>query len=205
MTGSHNDALGGAWEGCLRGEPICRRPVLPGSAPPRRPAVRCRVPKRPRYVQVWDSTNRITFVHSSDESFRTVVHNARGGKRGGRLLGGLSSRRPVLRRPAPSRRWYVRALGSTVWFIQDLVCSCFRRKVQAAFLRELKVEMFDRPTGAPPPIRIAPPLPVVYQSFGFHKFPGHALHEKGLQRQISVGTLVNSQQRRALAVPVINR
>ena len=36
-------------------------------------------------------------------------------------------------------------------------------------------------------------------------FPGHALHEKSLQRQIGVGTLVNSQQRRALAVPVINR
>ena len=35
--------------------------------------------------------------------------------------------------------------------------------------------------------------------------PGHALHEKGLQRQIGVGTLVNNQQRRALAVPVINR
>ena len=35
--------------------------------------------------------------------------------------------------------------------------------------------------------------------------PGHALHEKGLQRQIAVGTLVNSQQRRALAVLVINR
>ena len=37
------------------------------------------------------------------------------------------------------------------------------------------------------------------------EIPGHALHEKGLQRQIGVGTLVNSQQRRALAVPVINR
>ena len=36
-------------------------------------------------------------------------------------------------------------------------------------------------------------------------FPGHALHEKGLQRQMDVGTLVNSQQRRALTVPVINR
>ena len=35
--------------------------------------------------------------------------------------------------------------------------------------------------------------------------PGHALHEKGLQRQIAVGTLVNSQQRRALAVPLVNR
>ena len=35
--------------------------------------------------------------------------------------------------------------------------------------------------------------------------PGHALHEKGLQRQIGVGTLVSSQERRALAVPLINR
>ena len=35
--------------------------------------------------------------------------------------------------------------------------------------------------------------------------PRHALHEKGLQRQISVGTLVSSQERRALAVPLINR
>ena len=35
--------------------------------------------------------------------------------------------------------------------------------------------------------------------------PGHALHEKGLQRQIGVGTLVSSQERRALLVPLINR
>ena len=34
---------------------------------------------------------------------------------------------------------------------------------------------------------------------------GHALHEKVLQRQIGVGTLVNSQQRRALAVRQLNR
>ena len=36
-------------------------------------------------------------------------------------------------------------------------------------------------------------------------FPGYALHEKGLQEQIVVGTLVSSQERRALAVPLINR
>ena len=34
---------------------------------------------------------------------------------------------------------------------------------------------------------------------------GHALHEKGLQNQKSVGPLVSSQERRALLVPVINR
>ena len=48
--------------------------------------------------------------------------------------------------------------------------------------------------------------PVPCPGLGSDKlFPGHALHEKGLQRQIGVGTLVNSQQRRALAVPVTNR
>ena len=39
----------------------------------------------------------------------------------------------------------------------------------------------------------------------FLHIPGHALHEKGLQRQIGDGTLVSSQERRALAVPLINR
>ena len=34
---------------------------------------------------------------------------------------------------------------------------------------------------------------------------GHALREKGLQRQISVGTLVSSQERRALFVSLIYR
>ena len=36
------------------------------------------------------------------------------------------------------------------------------------------------------------------------RFPGHALHEKGFKRQIGVGTLVSSQERRALAVPLVN-
>ena len=36
-------------------------------------------------------------------------------------------------------------------------------------------------------------------------FPGHALHEKGLQRQMGVGPLVSSQERKALMAPVVNR
>ena len=36
-------------------------------------------------------------------------------------------------------------------------------------------------------------------------FPGQALHETGLQRQIGVGTLVSSQERRAAVVPRISR
>ena len=35
--------------------------------------------------------------------------------------------------------------------------------------------------------------------------PGHALHEKGLQRQIGGGTLVSSHEQRALFVPRLNR
>ena len=35
--------------------------------------------------------------------------------------------------------------------------------------------------------------------------PGHALLEKGLQRQLGVGTLVSSQERREAAIPRISR
>ena len=47
------DALGGTRDGCLLGEPIRRRPVLPG---PARPAMRRPDPTRPWYVRVLDST-----------------------------------------------------------------------------------------------------------------------------------------------------
>ena len=39
----------------------------------------------------------------------------------------------------------------------------------------------------------------------FSRIPGHALHEKSLQRQKSVGPLVGSQEQRALLLPVITR
>ena len=41
------EALGGKRVDCTLGDPTCRRPVLPGPAPPRRPAVRRRTPTRP--------------------------------------------------------------------------------------------------------------------------------------------------------------
>ena len=37
------------------------------------------------------------------------------------------------------------------------------------------------------------------------RFPGYALHEKGLQTHIGVSTLVSSQEQRALLVPRLNR
>ena len=39
----------------------------------------------------------------------------------------------------------------------------------------------------------------------FHAIPGHALHEKGLQRQKGVVSLFGSQEQSALLVPLINR
>ena len=48
-TGAY-DALDGTRVGCYLAEPIRRRPVLPGPAPPRRPAVRRPNPKRPWYI-----------------------------------------------------------------------------------------------------------------------------------------------------------
>ena len=66
----------------------------------------------------------------------------------------------------------------------------------------------DVPSG-PAMHRPAPTRPwyvrVLDSAGSMHKFPGHALHEKGLQRQIGVVTLVSSQERRALAVPRMNR
>ena len=54
------DALGGERVGCVLGKPTRRRLVLPGPAPPRRPALRCPEPIRPWYVRVLDSTGRVT-------------------------------------------------------------------------------------------------------------------------------------------------
>ena len=49
------------------------------------------------------------------------------------------------------------------------------------------------------------PIKMMIEMFLPCKIPGHALHEKGLQRQKGVGPLVSSQRERALAVPVIKR
>ena len=46
---------------------------------------------------------------------------------------------------------------------------------------------------------------VVHTSDRDDSLPGHALLEKGVQRQRGVGPLVSSQEQRALLVPLINR
>ena len=47
---------------------------------------------------------------------------------------------------------------------------------------------------------IRQPLVAIFASL-YTGVPEHALHEKGLQRQIGVGTLVSSQERRTVVVP----
>ena len=84
--------------------------------------------------------------------------------------------------------------------------NCFRRQ---------KVVLANGPAQTAPQLScvLRHHPPVVCLSFGIERFsdtpcmrrvylqiPGHALLENGLQRRIGVGTLVNSQQRRALAV-----
>ena len=75
------DALEGTRDGCFLGEPIRRRPVLPGPAPPRCPAMRRPDPTGPWYLRVLDSAGlyKNSFVRAFGESSRRVVfHNLEG-------------------------------------------------------------------------------------------------------------------------------
>ena len=63
------DALESKNNGCFLGEPMRRRPVLPGPAQTRRPAVRHLAPTRLWYVWVLDSTRLfVTQTHSTCDS-----------------------------------------------------------------------------------------------------------------------------------------
>ena len=113
-------------DGCLLGEPIGRRPELPGPAPPGHPAARRPAPTRPWYVRVLDSTglHRISLACAFEDTFRTAVLDALEGAKDSCLLGEPTRRHPVLPgsapprcpavgRPDPTRPWYVRVLDST--------------------------------------------------------------------------------------------
>ena len=50
------------------------------------------------------------------------------------------------------------------------------------------------------PLDQGPPAP-----FSYPEIPGHALHEKDLQRQLGVGTLVSNHKRRVAVISRINR
>ena len=101
-------------------------------------------------------------------------------------------------RGTPRRSVFHRLGGKRVGFLLGEQ-SCRRRPVLPVPARP------HRPAGRRP-VPTRPGYVRVLDSTGILSLiPGHALHEKGLQRQITFGTLVNSQQRRALLVPLINR
>ena len=56
------DGRGDTRDGCLLGESIRRRPILPGCAPPRRPAVRRQEPTCPWFIRFLDSTLEIADI-----------------------------------------------------------------------------------------------------------------------------------------------
>ena len=69
----------------------------------------------------------ILVIRAAGDSFRTVVHDAWGVKRVGRLLGEHSRRRPVLLRPCLPRRCAVRhPAPPRSWFMQLLDSAGFR-------------------------------------------------------------------------------
>ena len=135
------------------------------------------------------STN--STVRASEETFRTVVFGswwARGtdvpwASRAVDIFSG-----PAMRRPAPTRPWYVRVLDSA--------------GKKGIILRVCVLQN-------PPGIRRCVLSVVCSVKFveivaDLCIIPGHALHEKSLQKQNGVGPLVSSQEERALLVPVIN-
>ena len=71
------DALGGAIDGRLLGEPFRRPSALLGPAPPRRPAVRRPYPTRPRYVRVLDSTDLLNLSNLLLRQFKSSTARPR--------------------------------------------------------------------------------------------------------------------------------
>ena len=97
----------------------------------------------------------------------------------------------------PKKRSGPRA--STIEGARGTVVSCAKRPVGVP-----SCPAPPRPAAAPP--CAAPPRPAYGVSgFWVRQVSGHALHEKGLQRQVGIGTLVSSQERRAAVVLVVNR
>ena len=75
-------------------------------------------------------------------------------------------------------------------------CSAARTEERGSFADQPLVQRGSKAGFDPPPLYIAFLL--------FVLLPGHALHEKGLQKQKCAGPLVSSQERRARFIPRLN-
>ena len=69
------DALAGTGDGCPLGEPTCRRSVLPGPAPPRRPAVCRPVPTRRGMSGFW--IRQVSLTRNPDMTWAVRLGGAR--------------------------------------------------------------------------------------------------------------------------------
>ena len=110
------DALGGTRDACLLGVLFCRRPVLPGPAPPPRRAPR---PDPPVVCPGFgfDRLDCSCFRRYVQDSFLDSLE----GEREGKLRAGSTQRRPVLLCPAPPRCPAVRRSDPTgPWCVRVL-------------------------------------------------------------------------------------
>ena len=178
-------------------------------APPHLAAPPCAAPSRPaRSVSgFWIrqvGLHRISLIRASGESFRRRVFDALGGTRKACLLGEQFCWHPILPDPAPPPRRAPRPDPL-------VVCPSFRlHKIILVFNTQYAKNMTFRQKHecvqmhgnwtTENIVRLIPGL-----SVGRRLIPGHALHEKGLQRRKSNVPLVGSQEQRALLVPLINR
>ena len=114
---------------------------------------------------------------------------------------------PVLNRGQTAGQPVVnRLFGSSTGLHRISFVHAWRTRGAVGFQGDRNVGTLFCPASPHPAVRPAPCRPDrCVSGFWTRQVPRNALHEKGLQRQIGVGTLVNSQQRRALAVPVMNR
>ena len=113
---------------------------------------------------------------------------------------------PAVRRSVLTRPWYVLVSGSTGYVIPGHPWdekSLQRQKRRRSTSGHPGSKSASRPADKPRINRLS--TADFVPAFGLHRIPGHALHEKGLQRRIGVGTLVSSQERGAPAVLLINR
>ena len=106
-------------------------------------------------------------------------------------------------------RFVNRLFCSRIRFKWDFSYSCFRGVVQASFLRciggyegrlSLGRSVLSAPRTARPRLAAPPCAPTRPARDMSGIFPGHALHEKGLQRQKGGVPLVGSQEQRVLLV-----
>ena len=172
------DALAGKRRDCPIGGQFCWRTVLPD---PSRPF--CRGP-RPNPLEVFPGSGLGRLLHRlSKRSFAACPDE-----------------------PCPARWSLEHTFLTCMLYIRlwhsRTICPC--SKVNSAFhAQDIDLDVFlnmcslftRQPGQKHQNAHLACPIP----------FLGHALHEKGLQRQIAVGALLDSKQQRALAVLRLNR